>query len=206
MSAALLEKPNSGRALAARRSYLNKSAFDLEEETDGKLYQTLISRIETGKKSVESLNVTEIGLFLKALEWTPEEFTEATGVQLPTIKTTIEPTTRTTHHIKTYSLTISSRGGVLVQNDMQTVIPEAWSGEYEAIHIPPNRILIFLKTEVVAEGQKVVLEQGGIYIGRLASLKDKTFFIELDDAYPEKTIVLASPKILGVIKEERITY
>lgn len=72
-----------GRKIAARRAELKKSLMDIENETDGVIYSKLLYRIENAKKPLETLNVRQLNALLKALEWTPQEFAEATGVEVP---------------------------------------------------------------------------------------------------------------------------
>ena len=57
--------------------------MDIENETGGTLYAQLMYRVENAKKPLETLNVRQLNALLKALEWTPHEFTEATGVEVP---------------------------------------------------------------------------------------------------------------------------
>lgn len=47
------------------------------------IYEKLLARIETGEKSISSLRLTEYNALLRALEWSPADFTEATGVAMP---------------------------------------------------------------------------------------------------------------------------
>jgi len=72
-----------GRKIAARRAELNKSLMDIENETNGVIYSKLLYRVENAKKPLETLNVKQLNALLKALEWTPREFAEATGVEVP---------------------------------------------------------------------------------------------------------------------------
>ena len=57
--------------------------MQVENETGGVLYTKLLYRIEHGMKDLRTLNVQQINALLRALEWTPEEFAEATGLELP---------------------------------------------------------------------------------------------------------------------------
>ena len=57
--------------------------MQIENETGGVLYTKLLYRIEHGLKDLRTLNVEQINALLRALEWTPEEFAEATGLELP---------------------------------------------------------------------------------------------------------------------------
>jgi SOS-response transcriptional repressor LexA len=78
------ESGQAGRAIAARRAFLNLSRPDIEQRTNGVIYEKLLARLETGKKSISSLRLTEYAALLGALEWTPADFTESTGVDMPT--------------------------------------------------------------------------------------------------------------------------
>ena len=73
---------DAARAIASRRSYLKKSGSDIEQQTQGVIYQKLLSRLETAKKPVSSMKITELIALIRALEWTPQEFSEHTGVDL----------------------------------------------------------------------------------------------------------------------------
>lgn len=77
------ESRQAGREIAARRAFLDKSRAQIVVETNGVIYEKLLARIETGEKSVSSLKLTEYTALLGALEWTPTDFTEATGVEMP---------------------------------------------------------------------------------------------------------------------------
>lgn len=136
-----------------------------------------------------------------ALEWPEHILVEKIGLSIP-VETEVATSSRT---IPTHSLTISSNRGELMQSDILTVIPEAWAGEYKALKID-NRTLIYQVSESPKEGDIVVLDSGGILIGRAVSIKGKMFFIELDHAFSERTAVVENPSVLGVVKEERISY
>ena len=75
------EKPLWGRAIAARRAMLGKSLVDIENETDGELYQALIYRLENGKKDPATLTVRQFSLLLKVLGWRALDWQEQTGLE-----------------------------------------------------------------------------------------------------------------------------
>lgn len=77
------QKPEYGRAIAARRAYLGKSALDIENIYGSALYQKLIYRLENGKKHPLSLDLAGFAALLEALEWTTKEFEAATGLNVP---------------------------------------------------------------------------------------------------------------------------
>lgn len=71
-----------GRTIASRRAYLGKSGPDIDAETDGAIYVKLLSRIETGKKQLKDLPYSKLRRLMYALEWTPQEFAQETGLEL----------------------------------------------------------------------------------------------------------------------------
>jgi SOS-response transcriptional repressor LexA len=76
-------RPVYGRVIAARRAFLGKSALDIENEYSPLLYQKLLYRIEGGKKHPLELDLNTFAALLSALEWTPQEFAEETGLKFP---------------------------------------------------------------------------------------------------------------------------
>lgn len=48
------------------------------------MHPRLLSELENGKRSVLSLTLPKLQALLKALEWTGEEFSRETGVEVPT--------------------------------------------------------------------------------------------------------------------------
>ena len=73
---------HAGRTIKARRVYIGKSQPDIERETNGALYVKLLSRLETGQKQLETLSFTKLRTLIAALEWTTEQFVQATGIQI----------------------------------------------------------------------------------------------------------------------------
>lgn len=90
------EKPDWGRAIAARRTFLGKSLVDVENETDGELYQALLYRIENGIKDPSTLTVRQFGLLLKVLDWSIQDWQENTGLEAHINIKTLQPEERVT--------------------------------------------------------------------------------------------------------------
>lgn len=57
--------------------------MDVENQTGGTIYQKLLYRIEGGNKHPLELDLKQFAALLTALEWSPEEFSRATGIDLP---------------------------------------------------------------------------------------------------------------------------
>lgn len=57
--------------------------MDIENETQGVNYQKLTYRIEGGKTHPLELGVRTFDLLLRVLDWTPAEFSAATGLAIP---------------------------------------------------------------------------------------------------------------------------
>lgn len=77
------DKPLWGRRIAARRKFLGKSLVDIENSTNGKLYQALLYRIENGKKHPNTLTVEQFRLLLSELGWTVADWSRETGLESP---------------------------------------------------------------------------------------------------------------------------
>lgn len=84
MSKAKGPKPLWGKRVAARRAELGKSLTDIDNETNGVVYQALLYRLENGKKDPSTLKLNQIQALLRALEWTLNDYNLATGVDAPT--------------------------------------------------------------------------------------------------------------------------
>ena len=74
-------KPLYGRKLAARRVELGISQDEVEILTDGKIYKSLLWRLENGKKASDSLTWTETEALAKALELSTYELNKILGVK-----------------------------------------------------------------------------------------------------------------------------
>ena len=80
------EAPIWANAIRARRAYLRKSQEVVAADSGDVLYQTEISRIERGQTHpVNDLPLPRFFAFLKAYQWTIEDFTQATTLEVPYI-------------------------------------------------------------------------------------------------------------------------
>lgn len=77
------ERSDAGKRVAARRKYVGKTQESIEEETGGILKQRMLSRLESGDKSVGSLSTSQTSALMRVLSWAPDDFETETGVQLP---------------------------------------------------------------------------------------------------------------------------
>jgi hypothetical protein len=91
---ATVKKRNPSRELAARQAYLQKSNMQIENETEGIIYQKLLSRLKSGEKSLETLDIKELKALLFVMEWSPQDFEEATAIEL--VKSELGPVL---HHV-----------------------------------------------------------------------------------------------------------
>jgi SOS-response transcriptional repressor LexA len=57
--------------------------MDIENESGGIIYQKLLNRIELGQKDPMSITLTQFQALLKALDWTPLDFYNETGLKIP---------------------------------------------------------------------------------------------------------------------------
>lgn len=74
-------KPASpGKAIAARRKYLGLTQPDVVERTNNVINGSLLTRLETDRKSPGSLSLSKYNALVAVLQWTNEEFKAATGV------------------------------------------------------------------------------------------------------------------------------
>lgn len=74
-------KPSSpGNAIAARRKWLGLTAEELVERTGGSINLKLLSQLENNHYDPGDLRLSKYKALLDALQWTPAEFEEATGV------------------------------------------------------------------------------------------------------------------------------
>lgn len=74
-------RPSSpGTAIRARRIYLGLQQDDIVARTGGVINAKLLSRLENDHVHPGSLRLGKYRALLTSLEWTPQEFEEATGV------------------------------------------------------------------------------------------------------------------------------
>lgn len=76
--------PDWARAIRQRREALGKSQGQLARESQGRLNQTEISRLERGLvHPTQSMGAAKLEALLRALDWTPADFAHATGLEYP---------------------------------------------------------------------------------------------------------------------------
>ncbi len=80
-----IQRPAWGEALKARRKQLGLTQEDLEAATNDILSQKTISDLEVGRVHPLNLGAEKFLALLSALRWTPEEFAEATGLDVPLV-------------------------------------------------------------------------------------------------------------------------
>lgn len=77
------EHPDAGARIRAQRAFVGKSRPDIERETEGLIYRDLQKRVEDGTKKVRTIHLRHLTAWIDALEWTVQQFEDATGVELP---------------------------------------------------------------------------------------------------------------------------
>lgn len=87
MPKAAKEKPLWGKRIAARRAELDRlSLVDIENRTEGKLYQALMYRLENGKKDPATLTLEQFDLLLGVLQWSLVDWKRETGLEAPGLR------------------------------------------------------------------------------------------------------------------------
>lgn len=81
----LLEKPSWGQAIKARRQALGLTQEDIEAVTQDAISQKTVSDLEVGRVHPLKLGAEKFLALLSALRWTPEEFAQATGLEVPLV-------------------------------------------------------------------------------------------------------------------------
>ncbi len=188
----LTHKKDPARELASRQAYLGKSNLKIENETEGVIYQKLLSRLKKGQKSLDTLDVKEIKALLFAFEWTPQQFEELTNIKLPTI--TLEPAlpnVEVNRHVSvaipTFILTVSNGKGEVVSSTKQIQISSTWTGQYNAYIIEETETHVhYLVTKhaasyFVGDDLLIAHPQKGTFFGRLEALIENTFVIRTQD-------------------------
>ncbi len=72
-------------AIRQRRLQLGMTQEQVEDATRGLLAQRTVSDIELGKTHPFNLGLERFFALLKALHWSPEDFAEATGLEVPIV-------------------------------------------------------------------------------------------------------------------------
>jgi len=85
--APVVEIPEWASVIRKRREHLRMSQEEVAGASGDVLNQTTISRLERGLiHPTEGLSSKELWGLLQALRWTPEEFSEATGLEVPFVR------------------------------------------------------------------------------------------------------------------------
>ncbi len=77
------ERPVWAEAIRLRRLQLDLKQEDVEALSGDLITQSSVSNIEMGKLNPSTITASRLGGLLQALRWTPQEFTDATGIDLP---------------------------------------------------------------------------------------------------------------------------
>jgi hypothetical protein len=170
----------------------------------------MISRIENGKKPLESLNVKELSTMIAALDWTAKAFTEATGIARPVIeKTVVTNLSRSSRSIPSSVLTVSQAGRrELEPSAVKIFIDEDWPGDFEVIILDQNeakkRTIIYQRSSQGAKNQTIIaeVENRGIVIARVIEIQGDNYFLS-DENGP---FVAVLPRILGVVWRDQTAY
>lgn len=167
-------KPYYGRAIEARRKWLGSlSALDIENKTNGVIYQKLLYRIEGGDKDPLTLDVVQLNALLKALEWTPQEFSEATELALPksfqppegNAKLDASGMLEGSRSVPVYDLVSAGpggEGGTIVDT---LDIPATWKGSFGAYQVTgdsmaphiPDQARVVVKLQDYAEPGDIIV-------------------------------------------------
>ncbi|MER3490450.1 MAG: hypothetical protein C4328_11310, partial [Meiothermus sp.] len=84
MKGATMALPHWAAVIRERRRELGKSQGRIVEESEGRLNQTELSRLERGIiHPTLDLSVAKLQALLEALEWSPADFAEATRLEAP---------------------------------------------------------------------------------------------------------------------------
>lgn len=72
------------RALRARRGYVGKTLEQIADESGGLLNTRMLSELQTGKRDINDLPLSRLNMLLDILEWSGDDFSRETGVNVPT--------------------------------------------------------------------------------------------------------------------------
>jgi len=121
-------KPPWAEAIFQRRRHLNKSQEKVGADSGDVVSQTTVSRIERGLvHPVKNLSVEELYGLLRALEWTPEEFTAATGLKMPGVEPLEQMGARpvtSTMKVPIVGTVSAGRGETTVEPEGELEVPE----------------------------------------------------------------------------------
>lgn len=218
-------KPYYGRALEARRKLLGGlSALDIENRTNGVIYQKLLYRIEGGDKDPLTLDLVQLSALLKALEWTPQEFSEETQLTLPRSFQTPLPEGNAVpdasgaldgvRSVAVYDLVSAGpggEGGVIVDT---LNIPAKWKGQFVAYQVTgdsmaphiPDQARVVVKVQDYADPGEIIVGYDpdfGTFVKAYAGPDDdgSVRLVSLNPYYPP--LRATALRIFGVVKEIR---
>ena len=130
-------KPAWANRIRTRRAELdNKSQLEIEAETDGVLYQRLMSRIENGTKNPIELEVSQFAAFLQSLKWTVDDFIRETGLEVPLIFPVLIAEAEQ-NRINAFGLAVNDHA-LPVGFHLAPIIGVASGGNPEAYPVPSN--------------------------------------------------------------------
>ena len=214
-------RPRYSREIAARRTQLGKSGTDIDDETQSVIYPKLLSRLETGIKDPTSLTVMQLDALLESLQWTPREFYEATGVEVPgsrSLRFDFDPTQYSTvTHIPsslktlpTYRLVVPRNGkGERVRiEDGLLPLEEGLTGDFEIYQleeegVEPTTYLV-RKQDYARKGHIVICDvpERGTLAAKVKSVQDKLYILETSfETFATEKIMIRG---VAVYKYERL--
>ncbi len=150
-----LSKPRWALAIKARREDLGLSQEELALRAD--VSQSLVSQIERGVQNPAVISVDRFYRLLRALEWTPEEFAEATGLELPGV--TREPKAEDLGMpVEVYTLPLiqAGAGPPWYQDEAETItlaLPE--------LRYPKDKLFV---VRIVGDSMSPYLENGDLAV------------------------------------------
>ncbi len=137
-------KPPWAEKIFHRRRELNKSQEKVAADSGDVIYQTTVSRIERGIiHPVKNLSIEELYGLLRGLEWTPEEFTSATGLEIPGVEPLemmgARPVT-STMKVPILGTVSAGRGETTVELEGELEVPEEVLRRYRSYNLFALRV------------------------------------------------------------------
>ena len=187
-------RPPHGREIAARRMQLGKSGTDIDNETDSVIYPKLLSRIETGIKHPREITVEQLEALLTVLEWTPKEFSTATGIDFLPIDYASKETASTVvekvgasglRSVRTFRVTVSrsAEGELMRLEDEPVPLDVSDDEQYEIYRVMGEGInvsYVARKQTHARQGHMVVcaVPDYGTIIATIKALEGKLYVLE----------------------------
>lgn len=133
------ERPIWAEAIRKRRLQLDLRQEDVQDASNDAIDQSTVSNIELGKLEPLDVSAQRLGGLLKGLRWTPEQFTNATGIELPGFASEVVGPVEMTHSKRVAPVYTGVSGGPGLDGGQvidYVSIPEEWpDGEYVAFDI-----------------------------------------------------------------------